>query len=537
VRNGPRLTESQAIAHPMAASHHPTPPFVPPRQVSAALTVLLLAVGVAVGAAIGPAPKASLAASAQARLLASTLIPLAERARARAAESATATSVSSATPPPISTITKTPSPAGNAVKSTRSSPTAKAPATNRPSPTSTPPSATGKAPASSSPAPPATPAPLPAITHVWLIVLSGQSFTQALAKSSEDPYLTKSLLPKGTLLSDYAANAGSPLANDIGLISGQASNPETQQNCPTYSPVQPPTVNPKSGLTEGVGCVYPQAAQTLADQLTTAGLTWRAYLEGMAGNGSAAPATPTAGAPTPATTPANTATPPGTDTEPSAAQTTTCRHPALGTPDPAHTATPGQPYLAFRNPFVYFDSLLESGSCTSDDVDLSQLGSDLGASAGPANLSWIAPSACDDGSTTPCSPGAPAGLKAADAFLRQTIPAITKTSAYADHGLIVITSDAAGADSPSTSGTGSTTTEPVGVLLLSPFVRTNARVSGTYNQFSLLKSLERLFGVPLLGHAADPSVTALGAEVYRATKKAASAASQPRHPVASKANR
>jgi hypothetical protein len=503
--------------------------------VSAALTVVLLAVGVAVGAAIGPAPRASLAAGAQARLLVSTLIPLAERERANAAAASVARSAPAATPPPITAATRTPSPAATPVKSKGSSPTSGAPAASPTSPTPTTPSSTGQAPASSTPAPKAAPAPLPPINHVWLIVLSGQTFAHALAQHAEDPYLAGSLVPGGTLLTRYSADTGSALANNIALLSGQGSNPETRQDCPAYSALQPPAVNAKSGLSEGVGCVYPHAVQTLADEITTAGLTWRAYLESMVAGASAVPG-PAAGAPsaaTPATPTSAGATPPATP-EPAAARATTCRHPALGTADPARTATPGQPYLGFRNPFVYFDSLLESGACTSNDVDESQLAGDLAA---PANLNWIVPSACDDGAPTPCTPGAPAGLKAADAFLRQLVPAITRTPAYREHGLIVITSDGAVADGPSASSPGSPATDPVGALLLSPFVRANARVSGAYNQFSLLKSLEQLFGVPPLGHAADPGVTKLGAGVYRATKKAAQAASKQRHQVASTASR
>ena len=65
----------------------------------------------------------------------------------------------------------------------------------------------------------------------------------------------------------------------------------------------------------------------------------------------------------------------------------------------------------------------------------------------------------------------------------------------------------------------------MGALLLSPFVRPGARVTESLNDFSLLKSLSRLFGVLPLGHANDPSVASFGAAVYSSSGKAVKAAS------------
>jgi hypothetical protein len=479
------------------------------------MAAAMLALGVAVGAAIGPAPAPSLASSAQSRFLASTLIPLIARTSAakRAAAAALSTPPSASLTPSGASAHPTPK-ASHRLPLTRRSPTP----TPKPSATSETPEASSPSatePGSSTPGKtpskpkqePKTPTKPPPITHVWLIVLDQQSFTNVLSQRAAAPYLTKQLLPQGTLLSGYSLVAHSELANDVALLSGQSPNTDTEQNCPTYNEVQPPTIDAASGLASGVGCVYPKATQTLADELTTGGLTWKAYVEGM---NEAAPA---AGAPTAAASP-------------SGAPATTCRHPALGAADPSQA--PGHAYQGFRNPFVYFDSLLEGGACTADDVDASELATDLTAPSGPPNLSWIVPSACHDGSPTPCSAGAPAGLAGADAFLKQTLPAILKSSAYRSDGLVLITSDAApaaAASSKSTAGSksasGSNPPKPVGALLLSPYVRANARVPGAYNQLSILASLERLFGIPLLGHAADASVKQFGGDVYLTTKKAA----------------
>ena len=168
---------------------------------------------------------------------------------------------------------------------------------------------------------------------------------------------------------------------------------------------------------------------------------------------------------------------------------------------------------------MYFHSLLDSGACASDDVDFTRLQSDLATAANTANLSWIVPSACDDGTSAPCSSSAPAGLAPADVFLKEVVPQILASAAYREGGLIVIAPDSGPAAG------GPAEAKPVGALLLSPFVHAGARVGESLNDFSLLKSLSRLFGVLPLGHANDPTVASFGAAVYGSSGKAAKASS------------
>jgi len=152
-------------------------------------------------------------------------------------------------------------------------------------------------------------------------------------------------------------------------------------------------------------------------------------------------------------------------------------------------------------------------------VDFTRLQSDLASTANTSNLNWIVPSACDDGSNAPCSTGAPAGLTPTDDFLKEVVPRILATAAYREGGLIAIVPDSG----PGVAGSAST--KPVGALLLSPFVHAGVHVSESLNDFSLLKSLSRLFGVLPLGHANDPTVASFGAAVYGSSGKAAKSAS------------
>ncbi len=519
---------------------------VPSRRVIGVLVACVLAVGIIAGAALGPSPSGSPAdAATLAQRAISALI-------ARTSSTPPASAPTSSTPPPESEPTATPSSAsgkaGKAASKAASNPEPSESSSAGEDSSGTQPSEESPSESSSknSKTAPGTPIKLPQVKHIWVIALSGTSFSTALADSKVDPYLAKQLVPKGTLLSNYKLSASSALANGIALLAGQSVNLDTEQNCPTYSELQPPTVNTATGLAEGVGCVYPTTVKTLADELSAGALTWKAYVQDMDQDPPAAPAASTgAGGTSGATTPAGangtsstptdasgtllasgTANSTGTAPTSGATSTTpttgaqtqpatggvTCRRPELGAVDPNHTPVPGDPYLTYRNPFVYFDSLLSEAACASNDVDLTQLQGDLATPADTPSLSWIVPSACNDGSSAPCTAGASAGLAPADSFLKEVVPRILATSAYSKEGLIVIVPDSP----PSTPA--SAASEPVGALLLSPFVHSGARVSESFNDFSLLKSISLLFGVLPLGHANDPSTVSFGTTVYSTTK-------------------
>jgi hypothetical protein len=74
---------------------------------------------------------------------------------------------------------------------------------------------------------------LPAISSVWLIELSGASFSQAQAQPAAAPYIHAQLIPKGTLLSGWSAVEGSALAGEVSLLT--ATPPQTLETI-----VQPP---------------------------------------------------------------------------------------------------------------------------------------------------------------------------------------------------------------------------------------------------------------------------------------------------------
>lgn len=359
--------------------------------------------------------------------------------------------------------------------------------------------------------PAATKAPqkLPAISHVFVVMLADEPYAATFGPESPAPYLAHTLEKRGTLLPRYYGVAQGQLANAIALISGQGPTPATAANCPTYTDVAPATIAAEEQV-GGDGCVFPAQTATLAGQLEVKHLTWRAYVQGIGEAGAGPPA---------------------------------CAHPALGQADSSSAPAPGAggTYATFRNPFVYFDGLIESPTCAADDVGLAALDGDLASAKRTPSLSYIVPDRCHDASPGPCPGGAAGGLPAADALLAQIVPKILASPAYKHGGLLVITTDQAPssgefADSSSCCGqprypnlppaTGVAAGLPpegggqVGALLLSPFVKAHATSQEPYNHYSLLRTIEDLFSLKHLGYAAAAHAESLPPSLFTAAKPA-----------------
>jgi hypothetical protein len=331
---------------------------------------------------------------------------------------------------------------------------------------------------------------LPPAHHVFVVNLENKGYDETWGPGSKAPYLSGTLRAQGVLLTRYYGTAHNSLPNYIGQISGQGPNSETQGDCQLYDDfVGAGTVDP--GQAVGQGCVYPASVQTVAGQLDAAGLSWKGYMEDMG---------------------------------------TPCRHPALNTRDDTQQAEVGDQYAARHNPFVYFHAVIDSPSCAQRVVDLSALPTDLRSASTTPSLSYITPNLCHDGHDAPCVDGEPGGLTSADAWLKQWIPRITSSPAFRKDGVLVITfdeSDSPQSDSSACCGEGPAPNSPVpgisgpgggrvGALVISPFVRPGTWSTTSYNHYSLLASLEDLFGLAKLGYAAAPGLNRFGLDVYNA---------------------
>jgi hypothetical protein len=354
---------------------------------------------------------------------------------------------------------------------------------------------------------PVEPPPPTEIKHVFVVMLGETSYEETFGATSTAPYLSKELPAQGELLPNYYSVAKGDLANQLALISGQGPTPETTINCPTYADVVPATVLPE-GQVQGNGCVYPATVPSLPAALAAKKLTWKAYVEDI-GNGIAS------------------------------GQPATCRHPALGSPDTSPVPVPGDNYVTWRNPFVYLHSVIDSPECAKADAGLDQLLPDLKkkVTKQTPSLFYIVPNACHSGAEAPCEPGRLAGAAGTEELLKTLVPEILKSPAYADHGMLVITSSQSRQASaapgfvpdassccfhpafpnlppeapPAATGAGAVQATggggKVGMLLISQLVEAGTvEEGGYYNHYSLLKTIEELLGLELTGYAADPTL-------------------------------
>lgn len=117
----------------------------------------------------------------------------------------------------------------------------------------------------------------------------------------------------------------------------------------------------------------------------------------------------------------------------------------------------------------------------------------------PPIVHSIVQPACPEGAAGAACSSPTGALSAADAFAKETLASITGTSAYREHGLVIITFASVGlaAQQGLPAGASSATlTEkpPAGVLVLSPFAKAGSRPSLHFDPTSPAQSLRALLG-------------------------------------------
>jgi len=417
----------------------------------------------------------------------------------------------------------------------------------------------------------------PTIKHVWTIVLENKSYEASFTGLNQNSYLWKTLPSVGVLARQYYGTGHFSQDNYLSLVSGQAPSPGPQNDCPLYNETGPVKqvadgqykILNDAKQADGTyndgsvqpGCVFPRQVQTLFNQFDAKHVSYKGYMQDM-GQDPAREAT-TCGAPQ--------AQPGPAVVDPGGAEGPYAAPASLAAP----STTPDDAYVAKHNPFVWFHSLLDNGDCAKKVVPLAKnLLNDLKSEKTTPAFSWITPDNCSDAHDATCkgdnlSGGSnvltgeaktPAntqgGLYAADLFLEQVIPAIMRSPAYQDGGLIDVTFDegfppykiygnsiadknytpdaglgtATGAATAAGNGAsvesqantaqsvvaccnelpGPNTTQPgnqafnqdttpgggiTGSVLISPYITPGSVTDQPYDHYSWLRSMEDLFGV------------------------------------------
>jgi hypothetical protein len=338
---------------------------------------------------------------------------------------------------------------------------------------------------------PSASAGLPPVRHVFVIVLENKGVEDTFGPTGwlNAPYLSRELPSKGQLMLRYYGIGHNSLDNYIAMISGQPPTPATKDDCPDPLTSVGTEAVPPHNLARGDGCLYPSNFKTVADQLASAGYTWKGYNQGI--------------------------------------------------PSPCTMVRSSGDYARKHNPFVFFDSLRESGQCQANDVGLDGLEADLKSPRTTPNLAYIVPDQCADGhdacpSTFPIAnpiTDDQDGLRQSDAFLREWVPKILAAPAFKKDGLLVVTFDEAveptaccneqpGPADPQPGGYAEGVPGPgggdTGAVLISKYVKPGSLNVNEYNHYSFLRSLEDLFGLSHLGYAGQEGLVPFGPDVYNA---------------------
>jgi phosphatidylinositol-3-phosphatase len=337
-------------------------------------------------------------------------------------------------------------------------------------------------------------AAMPPIRHVFIIVLENQGFDTTFNAHSRAPYLADTLRLAGAFLRQYHGTAHYSLGNYLAMISGVAPTPKTQIDCPHFDDFVETGIA-RDGQPIGDGCVYPAHVATIANQLEAKRLTWGGFMEDM-----------------------------GNDP---ARESATCGHPKIGDPDLTLSATPTDQYATKHDPFVYFHAIIDSASCE-HVVPLTKLEAALSSAARTPNYTFIVPNLCHDGHDRPCANGEPGSLESANAFLQHWVPVIMSSPAYKADGLLIINFDEAlsiDASACCNEPSGPNTTVPgvngpgggrTGAVLLSRFIKPGTVSNVPYNHYSLLRSVEDLFGLSHLLYAGQAGLASFGKDVFTA---------------------
>lgn len=260
--------------------------------------------------------------------------------------------------------------------------------------------------------------------HVVLVVEENHEFGQVIG-SRQAPFLNR-LAARGTLLTRYDAIGHPSLPNYVALVAG--------------SPL---------GIHRDCGACH-RPGRTLVDQLQGAGISWRAYYQGL--------------------------------------------------PAPCSAAGRAGAYTEALNPFLHLDSVRANPQRCRQVVPLTQLDPDLEAGRLP-RFAMVTPDVAHDMHS--------GSVRQADSFLHRLDRQLLTASARRGGGVLLIVTFDEGRSGKGLGGRHGG--GHVATVVAGPGVAPGRRDPTPYDHYSLLRSLEQRFGLPPLRHAADPGTRTIPA--------------------------
>ena len=254
-----------------------------------------------------------------------------------------------------------------------------------------------------------------AVSHVVLVVEENHELGQIIG-SRQAPFLNR-LATEGTLLTGYYAIGHPSLPNYIALVAGDPLG--IHDDCRSCQ----------------------RHGRTLVDQLQAAGISWKAYYQGL--------------------------------------------------PAPCSAAARAGAYVKKVDQFLHLDSVRSSPLRCRRVVPLTQLNADLGGGRLPRFV-MVTPDLRHDMHS--------GSIRQADAFLRHLYHRLLTRSAKRSAILLIVTFDEGRSDHGLHRGRGG---GHVATIVVGPGVPAGAWDPTPYDHYALLRSLEQRFGLRPLRHAAD----------------------------------
>lgn len=296
------------------------------------------------------------------------------------------------------------------------------------------------------------------IDRIFVIMMENQSFDNVIGRhdsvkvqQQDTPFIT-SLAEANGLSTLYFGTTHPSLPNYLALISGQFGGVHNDNpSCFAEPPPGPP-------------CVAMHNVPTLVDSLESKGLTWSAYFQTM----------PKAG--------------------------------YLGVQYPQNVTL----YAQKHNPFVYFNTIAKNNARLALLKPIDKLDADLALGANAPQFEFIVPDQCHDmHGQPPCGAFDPL-LREGDKEVKNVVTKIESSPAFTANSLIFVTFDED--DYSSTLGCCDSPNFPNGLPFGGGHTVTIV-ISGTpggplvsdvpYNEYSILSTIENVWGLPLLGNTAD----------------------------------
>jgi phosphatidylinositol-3-phosphatase len=257
---------------------------------------------------------------------------------------------------------------------------------------------------------------IPAFSHVFIIMMENEPIDLILG-NPKAPYIN-SLAQQYTVAANYYGITHPSLPNYIATISGDTQG--ISSNCDN--------------------CFID--APNIADQLESAGKTWKAYMEDM--------------------------------------------------PSPCFVGdSKDKLYRQKHNPFIYFDNIRTNPARCKNIVPFTQFAADIAANSLP-DFVWITPNMCNN--MHDCS------LSTADTWLQTWVSQILAAPAWQQNGALFLTYDES-----NPSDNSSCCVYAVGghilTMVISPLAKPAYQSQIAYDHYSLLRTIEQSWGMPLLGKA------------------------------------